>query len=49
MKTKIALSLIVIALIAGCSSVPTWDTGVFPNQAVYSASPQAQTVADLPK
>jgi hypothetical protein len=36
---RIALGLIAAALIAGCSTTPTWDTTVFPNQVVYEISP----------
>jgi len=36
--TRIALSLIAVALVCGCASSPTWDTSVFPNQVVYGAS-----------
>jgi len=37
---RIALGLIAAAWIAGCSTTPTWDTTVFPNQVVYDASSQ---------
>jgi len=37
---RIALGLIAAAWIAGCSTTPTWDTTVFPNQVVYGASPE---------
>ena len=49
MKTKIALSLIAAALIAGCTSTPTWDTSVFPYQVTYDAAPAAENVAVIPK
>ena len=49
MKAKIALSLIATALIAGCTSTPTWDTSVFPNQVSYGATPAAEPVAVIPK
>jgi hypothetical protein len=49
MKSKIALSLIVAALIAGCTSTPTWDTSVFPNEVVYGAASAAESVAEVPK
>jgi hypothetical protein len=42
--TRIALSLIAVALVCGCSSAPTWDTSVFPNQVVYGAA-KAEPVA----
>ena len=35
MNTKIALGLTAAALVAACTSTPTWDTSVFPNQVVY--------------
>jgi len=37
MNTKIALGLTAAALVAACTSTPTWDTNVFPNQVVYGA------------
>jgi hypothetical protein len=49
MKTKIALSLIAAALIAGCTSTPTWNTSVFPNEVVYSAASAGENVAEVPK
>ena len=37
MNTRIALGLTAAALVAACTSTPTWDTSVFPNQVVYGA------------
>jgi hypothetical protein len=37
MNTKIALGLTAAALVAACTSTPSWDTSVFPNQVVYGA------------
>lgn len=39
MNMKIASGLIAAALVAACTSTPTWDTSVFPNQVVYGADP----------
>lgn len=49
MKTKIALGLAAASLAAACTSTPTWDTSVFPQQAVYNPAPPAPVVAEQEK
>ena len=44
MKIKWALTAICVALVAGCSTAPSWDTSVFPYQVVYDA-PGSQPTA----
>ena len=48
MNTRIALGLTAAALVAACTSTPTWDTSVFPNQVVYGAD-SPPTVAQAAK
>ncbi len=38
MKTRFALGLAAAALVAACTTVPTWDNSTFPPQPTYGAA-----------
>jgi len=50
MKTKTVLGVIAAALVAACTSTPTWDVSSFPQQPVYGeGTPPAPAVAEAAK
>ena len=47
MNTKIALSLIALALASACTGLPTYDESSFPAQVVHGAQPAASLAKDV--